>query len=168
MSLYTGAHYAFNTLLCNMHCTLVHCLKLKLLFGKIPDLWEENISYEIAELSVLQFNLFRSMTTTTRQNVKWLGLVAELGICSFAHSLIAHSLICSNQMSDCERFAQITQGKWANVSKLLWSLKTNERPWANRSGRAWQMRDSLRSLMINERMSNLLKIFWLKNLKSFF
>ena len=32
----------------------------------------------------------------------------------FANSLIAHSLICSfcsNQMSDCERFAQITQDK---------------------------------------------------------
>ena len=40
----------------------------------------------------------------------------------FAHSLIAHSLIrsfCSNQMSDCERFTQIAQDKWATVSELL-------------------------------------------------
>ena len=41
-----------------------------------------------------------------------------LGICSFAH------------------FAQI---KWATVSDLLRSLKTNELPWANRSGRSRQM-----------------------------
>ena len=62
----------------------------------------------------------------------------------FAHSLIAHLLICSlpsNQMSDCERFAQITQDKWATVSKWLRSLKTNEQPWANGSGRSWQKSD---------------------------
>ena len=41
----------------------------------------------------------------------------------------------SNQMSDCERFAQIAQDKWATVS------------------------ESLRSLMINEQMSNSLKKF---------
>ena len=60
----------------------------------------------------------------------------------FAHSLITHSLIAhllilsfrSNQMSDCERFAQIAQDKWATVSESLRSLKTNERPWAIRSG----------------------------------
>ena len=45
----------------------------------------------------------------------------------FAHLLIAHSLncsFCSNQMSDCERFAQ---DKWA--------------PWANRSGLSYQKSD---------------------------
>ena len=81
------------------------------------------------------------------------------------NSLICSSLIRSfrsNQMSDCEQFAQIAQYKWATVSKLLrslrgnehreqiaqiaqrkWatvskllrSLKTNERTWAIRSGR---------------------------------
>ena len=48
----------------------------------------------------------------------------------FAHLLIAHSLIRSfrsNQMSDCERFAQIAQDKWATVSKSLRSLRGNER-----------------------------------------
>ena len=55
------------------------------------------------------------------------------------NSLICSSLICSfrsfcsNQMSDCERFAQIAQDKWATVSESLRSLKTNERSWANRS-----------------------------------
>ena len=49
----------------------------------------------------------------------------ELGIRSFAHRLFAH-------------FAQI---KWATVSDSLRSLKTNERPWANRSGRSEEMSD---------------------------
>ena len=54
-----------------------------------------------------------------------------------AHSLIAHSLIHSfpsNQMSDCERFAQIAQDKCATVRDSLRSLRGNERPWANGSG----------------------------------
>ena len=44
-----------------------------------------------------------------------------------AHSLIAHSLICSfAQMSDRERFAQVAQRKWAIVSDSLRSLRGNE------------------------------------------
>ena len=42
--------------------------------------------------------------------------------------LIWSSLIRSfrpNQMSDCERFAQIALDKWATVSESLRSLKTN-------------------------------------------
>ena len=53
-----------------------------------------------------------------------------------------NSLICSfwpKQMSNCERFAQIAQDKWATVSESLRSLKTNEQSWANRSGRSCQM-----------------------------
>ena len=89
--------------------------------------------------------------------------------------LICSSLIrsfFSNQMSDC-------------VSNSLRSLKTNERPWANRSGCSEEMinreriaqvaqdkwatmRDLLRSLRGNERMGDLLKKCWLKNLKSCF
>ena len=60
----------------------------------------------------------------------------------FAHLLNAHLLICSfcsNQMSDCERFAQITEDKWAAVSELLRSLRGNERPWAIFSGRSEEM-----------------------------
>ena len=45
--------------------------------------------------------------------------------------LISSSLIRS--------FAQIAQIKWATVSDLLRSLRTNERLWANRSGHSWQM-----------------------------
>ena len=59
-------------------------------------------------------------------------------------------------MSDCERFAQIAQDKWATVSKLLRSLRGNEQPWAIRSGRSEEMSDvseSLISLTKNERMS---------------
>ena len=45
----------------------------------------------------------------------------------FAHSLI-HSFP-SNQLSECERYAQIAQDKWATVSESLRLLKTNEQPW---------------------------------------
>ena len=89
-------------------------------------------------------------------------------ICSFAHrsfthllirsSLIhsfAHLLFRSNKMSDCERFAQIARDKWATVRKSLRSLKTNERPWAIRSG-------------FSEEMSDLLKKCWLKKSKILF
>ena len=62
------------------------------------------------------------------------------------NSLICSSLIRSfrsNQMSDCERFAQVTPIKRARatVSESLRSLisKEQERPWANRSDRPWQM-----------------------------
>ena len=60
--------------------------------------------------------------------------------------LICSSLIhlfCSNQMSDCERFDQIAQDKWATVCKSLRLLKTNERLWANRSGRSPKMSELL-------------------------
>ena len=92
------------------------------------------------------------------------------------NSLIHSSLICS--------FPHNAQIKWATVSDSLRSLKTNERPWLNRSGRTRQMSnrewiaqvahdkwatvsDSLRSLMINKQMSASLKNFWLTNLKSY-
>ena len=53
--------------------------------------------------------------------------------CRAGNLLIAHLLICSfcsNQMSNCERFPQITQDKWVIVSESLRSLMTNERLWA--------------------------------------
>ena len=68
-------------------------------------------------------------------------------------------------------FAHIAQIKCVTVSDSLRSLRTNERLWANCSGRSCQksdcegiaqvthdkwaaVSDSLRSLMLNERMSN--------------
>ena len=91
-----------------------------------------------------------------------------MGIRSFAHRSFPH----------------FTQIKWATGSD---SLKTNERRWVNRSGCSEEMTmsyreritqvaqdkwatmsDWLRSLRGNERMSNLLKKIWLKNLKSWF
>ena len=99
----------------------------------------------------------------------WTHLAGNSLIRSFVHRSFAH-------------FAQI---KWATVSELLRSLKTNEWPWATGSGHSKEisgleqiaqvaqvkcvtMSDSLRSLRGNERMSHLLKKFWLKNLKSRF
>ena len=57
--------------------------------------------------------------------------LAEWLISSAGNSLIHSSLICS--------FAHFAQIKWAPVSDSLRSLKTNERPWANRSGRSEEM-----------------------------
>ena len=76
--------------------------------------------------------------------------------------------------------AHFTQIKWATVSHLLRSLKTNEQLWANRSGGSYQnndheqiaqvahdkwatVSDLLMLLMINEQMSDLLQIIWLKS-----
>ena len=78
------------------------------------------------------------------EQARYRGCKAGLGIRSFR----------SNQMSNCERFAQIAQDKWATVSKSLRSLISKERPWATRSGRSWQMSkvsESLRLLTKNER-----------------
>ena len=60
---------------------------------------------------------------------------------------LAHSLIRS--------FAQIAQIKWVTVSHLLRLLRTNEWLYVNRSGRSCQKSDSVRLLMINERISKL-------------
>ena len=70
------------------------------------------------------------------------------------NSLISLSLIHS--------FAHIAQIKLATVSYSLRLLRTNEPLWANRSGCSCQKSDSLRLLMINEQMSDLLNFFWLK------
>ena len=51
---------------------------------------------------------------------------------------------CSNQISNCERVAQIAQDKWATGSKSLRSLRGNEWPWANRSGHSEEMSDRAR------------------------
>ena len=70
--------------------------------------------------------------------------LSGLGIRSFTHCSFAHLLIrsfCSNQMSNCERFTQIAQDKWATLSEALRSLWGNEWPWANCSGRSRQMSD---------------------------
>ena len=69
----------------------------------------------------------------------------------------------SNQMSDCERFAQIAQDKWATVSKLLRSLRGNERPWANRSGRSRQMSNHEQFAQVAQRKWAIHSTkFWLK------
>ena len=46
-------------------------------------------------------------------------------------------------MSECERFAQVAQDKWATVSESLRSLMTNEQMWAFPSGRSGQMSELL-------------------------
>ena len=74
-------------------------------------------------------------------------------------------------MSDHEQIAQVAQRKWATVSESLRSLKTNERPWAIRSGCSEEMSDvseSLISLTKNEQMSDSLKKNWLQKSKILF
>ena len=89
---------------------------------------------------------------------KW-ATVSESFICSFH----------SNQMNDCERFAQIAHEKCATVSECSGCSRqmSNREQIAQVAHDKWAtVSDSLRSLMINERMSNLLKkfdwncIFW--------
>ena len=46
----------------------------------------------------------------------------------FAHLLLCSD--CSNQMSNCEQFAQIAQNKWATIRESLRSLMINHK-WAN-------------------------------------
>ena len=99
----------------------------------------------------------------------FLHIFAGLGIRSFTHRSFPH-------------FAQI---KWATVSDSLRSLKTNERPWANPSGRSEEMSNReqiaqvaqdkwaslsnlLRLLRGNERMSVSLKKCWLNKSKILF
>ena len=59
------------------------------------------------------------------------------------NSLIRSSLIRS--------FAHFTQIKWATVSELLRSLRENERPWANRSGRPRQISDGEQFAQVTQR-----------------
>ena len=57
------------------------------------------------------------------------GWKTGLRICSIAHCSFPYLPICSDrsdQMSNCERFAQIAQDKRATVSKSLRSLMSKE------------------------------------------
>ena len=102
--------------------------------------------------------------------------------CSWMVSRAGNSQIRSLLIRSFAHFAQI---KWATVSDLLRSLKTNEWPWANCSGRLEEMSarerisqfaqdkwatvsDLLGSLRGNEQMCNSLKTFWLKKSKILF
>ena len=112
----------------------------------------------VLNIYLLPMSVFFIWNWTMQQpwSVQYMGMyfqfTAGLGIRSFAH--FAH-------------FAHFAQIKWATVSNLLRSLKTNERLWVNRSGLTRQMIDrkrivqvphdkwaivseSLRSLMTNE------------------
>ena len=75
----------------------------------------------------------------------------------------------SGQISECERFAQVTQDKWATVSESLRSLMTNEGMWAIRSGCSGQMSKwANRSVfwanrscsLLLKKMNNSLKKIW--------
>ena len=55
----------------------------------------------------------------------------------FAHSLLRSNR--SNQMSDCERIAQVAHVKRATVSESLSSLMTNEHSWVICLGRSRKM-----------------------------
>ena len=48
-------------------------------------------------------------------------------------------------------FAHFAQNKWATVSNSLRTLKTNERPWANRSGHSEEMSDRERFSQVAQR-----------------
>ena len=95
------------------HLFLVHIKKY--ILHVVPPYWK---------LDSIPFGMFSTLYSYTQG---W----------EFAHSLIPS--FRTNQMSDCERFAQIAQDKWETVSALLRSLRGNERSWTNRSGRSPKM-----------------------------
>ena len=74
-------------------------------------------------------------------------LICSLLICSL---LICSSLIRSSLIRSFAHFAHFAQIKWASVSDLLRLLKTNERPWVNRSEEMSDVSESLRLLKTNE------------------
>ena len=125
------------------------------------------------------------------QKPKWKNVVISLvmyleehpaATCKFLKLTNRLTLRAGNLLFAHHSFAHFAQIKWATVSNLLISLKTNERLWANHSGRSRQMSnreqitqvaydkwstvsDWLRSLMINEQISYSLKTFCLKKSK---
>ena len=62
--------------------------------------------------------------------------MSELLISSFLLSDLSESLRSLTKNERCDRIAQVTHQKWANMSDLLRLLRGNERLWANRSGRS--------------------------------
>ena len=94
-----------------------------------------------------------------------------LGIRSFAHHSFAHLLILlicsfrSNQMSDCERFAQIAQDKWATRERIT---QVAQRKWAICSGR-WEVMSewAIRSKNFGQKILNLV-IFNMFYIRFFF
>ena len=114
-------------------------------------------------ICVCIFNQSWAYATTVATVCDSYRITSGLGIRSFAHRSFAH----------------FAQNKWATVSDSLRLLKTNKRPWANRSGlseemsdreritqvaqKKWAtMSDSLRLLRGNEQMSDSLKKCWLQ------
>ena len=80
-------------------------------------------------------------------NVAWRANWCRVGICSSAHCSFAH-------------LQKISQDKWANVSNLLRSLWTNERLWANRLGRSWQISKCERFAQVAQDKWANCSVFW--------
>ena len=119
------------------HCNSVHSSKF--LYKVTPTVWTAPSYYKKSLQQCAQQQVTIQSHCNSVHNSKLLHKHIEL--CTirkqgweFAHSLIAHSLIAhllicsfrSNQMNNCEWFAQITQDKWVTVSKSLRSLRGNE------------------------------------------
>ena len=84
---------------------------------------------------IIQFQMI--FLFTNKRILRIHAIEAGLGIRSFAHSLIAHSLIRSFRYNQ-------------TVSDSLRSLKTKERPWANRLGRSEEMSDRERFAQVSQ------------------
>ena len=128
----------FVALWCLLHYN-VCCIITFVVYGICPHmtfvaLWRLSVRMFITlwHLSLMRFN-------------------AGLGICLLAHRLLLIGSFHSNQMSDCELFAQIAQDKWATVSKSLRLLWGNEQPWANCSGPSRQMSNQERFTQVAQR-----------------
>ena len=131
--------------LVNMHCMSIQPPKKSEMSFSLWGKWNKSLFYCLfISLALLQWNCKSSHSCSTppisTMQSSTVGPVFSLPL--FQGWEFAHLLICSfssNQMSNCERFAQIAQDKWVTVSESLRSLISNEWQWANRTGCSWQM-----------------------------
>ena len=138
----------------NFRAKAQHGDKLTLII--VSNMWSTHFFWPLAN-SQLTLSISKIWCTLLYQYVNCITPlpVAGLGICSFAHRSFAHLLILLK----------------SNENNSLRSLKTNERQWANCSGRSEEMSnheqiaqvtqdkwatmsDWLRSLRGNERMND--------------
>ena len=129
------------TLICVLHLWIYFVIKKCKERPAKSNFWRKNCTMSLSAKSLW----LRAVLVNFKfsENVAF-SIVATRKIPGAEDCRAGNSLICSfrsNQMSDCERFAQIAQDKWATMSESLRSLISKDWLWANCSGRSWQMSD---------------------------
>ena len=94
------------------------------------------VLYSIHTVHVVQYSGKQGWEFAHFALIKWAAVSDSLRSLKTNERPWANRSGRSEEMSDRERIAQVTQDKWATVSDSLRSLKTNEQPWGIRSGRS--------------------------------